>query len=67
MIAKSSRPPVVVGGTVTSVTFGDLADIERYYDAVPRPVATTEEVGPFTLFLAARGHGWSSTPGRGWG
>ena len=35
-----------------------LADIERYYDAVPRPVATTEEVGPFTLFLAAEGTGW---------
>jgi ribosomal protein S18 acetylase RimI-like enzyme len=35
-----------------------LADIERYYDAVPRPVATTEEVGPFTLFLAEDGTGW---------
>ena len=40
---------------MTSVT---LADIERYYDAVPRPVATTEEVGPFTLFLAEEGTGW---------
>jgi ribosomal protein S18 acetylase RimI-like enzyme len=37
---------------------GQLADIERYYDAVPRPVATTEEVGPFTLFLAGAGTGW---------
>ena len=35
-----------------------LADIERYYDAVPRPAATTEEVGPFTLFLAEDGTGW---------
>jgi len=40
---------------VTTVT---LAEIERYYDAVPRPVATTEEVGPFTLFLAQEGIGW---------
>lgn len=40
---------------MTSVT---LADIERYYDAVPRPVATTEDVGPFTLFLAEEGTGW---------
>ena len=35
-----------------------LAEIERYYDAVPRPSATTEEVGPFTLFLAEEGTGW---------
>ncbi|MEO6511346.1 MAG: GNAT family N-acetyltransferase [Nocardioides sp.] len=35
-----------------------LADIERYYDAVPRPVTTAEEVGPFTLFLADAGTGW---------
>ena len=35
-----------------------LADIERYYDAVPRPVATTQDVGPFTLFLAEDGIGW---------
>jgi ribosomal protein S18 acetylase RimI-like enzyme len=35
-----------------------LAEIERYYDAVPRPVATTEEVGPFTLFLADEGNAW---------
>jgi ribosomal protein S18 acetylase RimI-like enzyme len=40
---------------VTTVT---LADIERYYDAVPRPAATTDEVGPFTLFLAHEGTGW---------
>ena len=44
---------------MTPVTlYPPLADIERYYDAVPRPVATTEEVGPFTLFLAAEGTGW---------
>ena len=35
-----------------------LAVLERYYDAVPRPTATTEEVGPFTLFLADEGTGW---------
>jgi GNAT superfamily N-acetyltransferase len=44
---------------VTTVTLpGELDVIERYYDAVPRPVATTEEVGPFTLFLAHEGIGW---------
>ena len=33
---------------MTSVT---LPDIERYYDAVPRPMADAVEVGPFTLFV----------------
>ena len=28
-----------------------LEDLETYYDAAPRASATTEEVGPFTLFL----------------
>ena len=36
----------------------DLRRIETYYDTVPRAVATTEEVGPFTLFLAEPGTGW---------
>jgi ribosomal protein S18 acetylase RimI-like enzyme len=35
-----------------------LAEIERYYDAVPRPVTTWEEVGPFTLFLPDPATGW---------
>jgi ribosomal protein S18 acetylase RimI-like enzyme len=35
-----------------------LDAIETYYDAVPRAAATTEEVGPFTLFLAEEGTGW---------
>jgi predicted GNAT family acetyltransferase len=35
-----------------------LGEIEAYYDAVPRPTATTEGVGPFTLFLADEGTGW---------
>ena len=35
-----------------------LADIERYYDAVPRPVAEAEDVGPFTLFVVEEGTGW---------
>ena len=42
--------------TVTSPSL--LAEIETYYDAVPRPVSTTEEVGPFTLFLADEGNAW---------
>ncbi len=35
-----------------------LDAIEAYYDTVPRAAATTEEVGPFTLFLAEEGTGW---------
>ena len=35
-----------------------LDAIETYYDTVPRAAATTEEVGPFTLFLAEEGTGW---------
>lgn len=35
-----------------------LARIEGYYDAVPRPVGRTEEVGPFTLFVADKDTGW---------
>jgi ribosomal protein S18 acetylase RimI-like enzyme len=35
-----------------------LEPIETYYDTVPRAAATTEEVGPFTLFLAEEGTGW---------
>ena len=36
----------------------DLTPIETYFDTVPRLSATTEEVGPFTLFLAQEGTGW---------
>ncbi|MDX6357502.1 MAG: hypothetical protein QOH37_556 [Nocardioidaceae bacterium] len=35
-----------------------LDEIEAYYDTVPRAAATTEEVGPFTLFVAEEGTGW---------
>lgn len=34
-----------------------MAEIERYYDTVPRAFAETEEVGPFTLFRTV-GPGW---------
>ena len=30
---------------------GSLAELERYYDAVPRSAARVEEVGPFSLFV----------------
>lgn len=36
----------------------DLSRIETCYDAIPRPVAAVEEVGPFTLFLADPRTGW---------
>ena len=32
--------------------------IERYYDTVPRVAATTEEIGPFTLFVATPEMSW---------
>lgn len=35
-----------------------LATLEAYYDAAPRPLATAEEVGPFTLFVRSSPQGW---------
>jgi ribosomal protein S18 acetylase RimI-like enzyme len=35
-----------------------LETIEAYYDTVPRAASTTEDVGPFTLFLADDDIGW---------
>ena len=35
-----------------------LQILERYYDEVPRRTATTEEIGPFTLFVQAHARGW---------
>jgi ribosomal protein S18 acetylase RimI-like enzyme len=34
-----------------------LARLDRYFDAVPRGVTRTEEIGPFTLFIN-QGDGW---------
>lgn len=36
-----------------------LSTLETYYDAAPRPTATTEDIGPFTLFLATDPNGWA--------
>jgi hypothetical protein len=36
----------------------ELTAIEAYYDTVPRAAAVTEEVGPFTVFLARPGITW---------
>jgi ribosomal protein S18 acetylase RimI-like enzyme len=46
---------MVAGG---SEGVGELTVIERYYDAVPRVSATTEEIGPFTLFVADEATSW---------
>ncbi|HEY0774931.1 MAG TPA: hypothetical protein VGD51_12660, partial [Nocardioidaceae bacterium] len=35
-----------------------LSTLESYYDAAPRPLATAEEVGPFTLFVRSSPEGW---------
>lgn len=41
----------------------DLLDrIERYYDAVPRSGARTEEIGPFTLFVSHGGWPYYARP-----
>jgi GNAT superfamily N-acetyltransferase len=42
---------------MTSVT-AVLADLEHYYDTVPRDSAFAEEIGPFTLFVRAGEQGW---------
>jgi ribosomal protein S18 acetylase RimI-like enzyme len=36
--------------------------IERYYDTVPRSFARPQEIGPFTLFVAARGFPYYARP-----
>jgi len=42
---------------------GDLLDrIERYYDAVPRSGARTEQIGPFTLFVSNGGWPYYGRP-----
>jgi ribosomal protein S18 acetylase RimI-like enzyme len=33
----------------------ELSRLERYYDTVPRASASTESIGPFTLFVATEG------------
>ncbi len=43
---------------MTCVPPSDLRTIETYYDAAPRPSATTEEIGPFTLFLRTDPLSW---------
>lgn len=35
-----------------------LQTLETYYDAAPRPVATAERCGPFTLFVKSDPDGW---------
>jgi predicted GNAT family acetyltransferase len=37
---------------------GILAELDAYYDAVPRASARPEEVGPFTLFVRTDPHGF---------
>lgn len=47
------------GDILTRVTSPELLQtLETYYDAAPRPSATTEEVGPFTLFVKTDPNGW---------
>jgi GNAT superfamily N-acetyltransferase len=43
---------------VNDSTPSTLAVLETYYDRAPRPSATTEESGPFTLFLRSVAGGW---------
>jgi ribosomal protein S18 acetylase RimI-like enzyme len=41
-----------------ATTTDELTAIETFYDTVPRAAATTEEIGPFTLFRATEGTSW---------
>lgn len=44
---------------LAGVTSPDLLrTLETYYDAAPRPAATAEDVGPFTLFVKTEPSGW---------
>lgn len=49
---------------------GPMADllerIEAYYDAVPRPSADAEDLGPFTLFVSRGGWPYYARPRRGY-
>ena len=45
---------------------GLLEEIEDYYDAVPRPGADTEDLGPFTLFVSRGGWPYYARPRRGY-
>jgi GNAT superfamily N-acetyltransferase len=43
-----------------------LEEIEDYYDAVPRPAADSEDLGPFTLFVSRGGWPYYARPRRGY-
>jgi GNAT superfamily N-acetyltransferase len=43
-----------------------LEEIENYYDAVPRPGADVEDLGPFTLFVSRGGWPYYARPRRGY-
>jgi ribosomal protein S18 acetylase RimI-like enzyme len=43
-----------------------LDEIEDYYDAVPRPGADAEDLGPFTLFVSRGGWPYYARPRRGY-
>jgi N-acetylglutamate synthase-like GNAT family acetyltransferase len=45
---------------------GLLEEIESYYDAVPRPGADAEDLGPFTLFVSRGGWPYYARPRRGY-
>jgi ribosomal protein S18 acetylase RimI-like enzyme len=50
--------------TDVSPDFALLDRLDRYYDAVPRGRSNTEEVGPFTLFVAVSGWPYYARPSR---
>ncbi len=40
----------------------ELEQVDRYCDAVPRPLAVVEEHGPLRLFVPSGGHAWYARP-----
>lgn len=57
-MAKTACDPGSGAGMLRGMDAPLPEDVESYYDAAPRPNATTEEIGPFTLFVATDPDAW---------
>ena len=61
IMRKELGAPVTIG-TMSQHDPSTLERLERYYDAVPRAGARTEDIGPFTLFVATGGFPFYARP-----
>jgi ribosomal protein S18 acetylase RimI-like enzyme/predicted HTH domain antitoxin len=62
ILRKELGVPVTIDALAPSDPDSVLRRLERYYDTVPRAVARTEEIGPFTLFVATTGYPFYARP-----